>query len=60
MLVAEVIIFWTTFIIMSFPQIFMRFISLEKLEVAWRGEENDDEEEEEKNKEEPGNAVSDN
>ena len=44
MLVAEVIVFWTTFHILSFPQIFFLFMSNENLDDALKNEEEEEEE----------------
>mmetsp|Transcript_15644 Transcript_15644/g.11385 ORF Transcript_15644/g.11385 Transcript_15644/m.11385 type:complete len:151 (+) Transcript_15644:253-705(+) len=42
-LVVDIIIFWITFIVMSFPQMFLKCMSAEKVERAWLGETEDDE-----------------
>ena len=44
MLVAEVIVFWTTFLILSFPQVFFLFMSNENLDDALKNEEEEEEE----------------
>lgn len=44
MLMAEVIVFWVTFHVMSFPQVFFFFMSKENLDSALV-EEGDDEDE---------------
>ena len=43
MLTAEVIVFWTTFFIMSVPQIFYLFMKTEDLEEAMKEQDEDDE-----------------
>lgn len=44
MLTAEVIVFWVTFLILSCPQIFLKFMSKENLEEALKEEEEEGEE----------------
>ena len=44
-LLAEVIIFWTTFFIMSFPMLFLVCMGKERIELALKGDQEDDEEE---------------
>ena len=46
---AEVIIFWTTFVFMSFPQILLKFMKSDSIKEAYLG---DDEEEEDGDKKE--------
>jgi hypothetical protein len=48
MLMAEVIVFWVTFFIMSIPQVFFLCMSPENLEDAINHDEEDEEEEGEK------------
>lgn len=42
-LIAEVVIFWTSFIFQTFPQILLKFMSRENIEEALNGEGDDDE-----------------
>ncbi len=41
---AEIVIFWTTFFVMSFPQIILWFMKAENIEDAWAGKNEEEEE----------------
>ena len=47
-LIAEVIIFWTTFIFQTFPQLLLKLMSQENIEEAYTGEQEDEHEGEKK------------
>ena len=55
---AEIVIFWTSFIIMSFPQLVLFFMKKENIENAYYGENNDEDEDDqpEKGPAEVGNS----
>ena len=50
-LVAEIIIFWTTFFIMSFPMLFLKFMSKQKVEKCYIGNATEEEEDSGESKE---------
>jgi hypothetical protein len=50
-LIAEVVIFWTTFFIMSFPMLFLKFMSKQKVEKCYIGNASEEEEDSGENKE---------